>query len=139
MDTKILKIYADGGAKDNPGPAAFGVVFKDENDNELFQHSESIGETTNNVAEYRGLLYALKNAKRYHPDEVKLYLDSKLVVKQMQGKYKIKNEGMQELFLKCWNKKLDFDQISFKHIPRDKNREADALVKKELNQASLEI
>jgi ribonuclease HI len=84
METKILKIYTDGGAKDNPGPAAFGVVFKDENDNELFQHSERIGKATNNVAEYRGLLYALKNAKRYHPKKVELYLDSKLVVKQMQ-------------------------------------------------------
>lgn len=132
-------MYADGGAKNNPGPAAFGVVFKDENDNELFQHSESIGETTNNIAEYRALLYALRNAKRYHPEKVKIFLDSKLVVRQMQGKYKIENEDMQKLFLQCWNKKLEFDQIEFTHIPREKNNEADELVKKELNQTDLGI
>lgn len=137
MKVKNLKIYTDGGALNNPGPAAFGVVFKDEKNNEIFDHSEAIGKTTNNVAEYRGLLYALRNAKRYHPEKIEIYMDSKLVIRQMQGKYKVENERMQELFLQCWNKKMEFDQIQFKHIPREKNSEADDLVKKELNQKSL--
>lgn len=139
MDVKKLKIYTDGGAENNPGPAAFGVVFQDEKGNTIFEHSESIGKATNNVAEYKGILYGLRNAKRYHPEEITLYSDSKLIIRQLQGKYKIENKKLQPLFLKCWNRILDFENLKLQHIPSEQNKEADQLVKKELSQDSLDI
>lgn len=134
-----LNIYTDGGAKGNPGPAAIGVVFEDASGKVIFEHSQSIGQATNNQAEYKAILYALRNAKRYHPVKTVIHSDSELIVRQLQGKYKIEDKNIKDLFLTCWNKKLEFDNVEFKLIPRAQNKKADQLVRKELSQEPLNL
>lgn len=135
---KII-IYTDGGARGNPGPAAIGVVVCDEKNTILKKYSNYLGEATNNVAEYEAVILAMQKAKiLFGKDEVKkmtleFKLDSELVVKQLNHEYKIQEENMQKLFLKIWNLMLEFGAVSFLHIPREENKEADALVNEELD------
>lgn len=132
-------IYTDGGARGNPGPAAIGVVFCDETGKILKKYSNYIGEATNNIAEYQAALFAMQKAKvLFGKDEskrmdIEFRLDSELVVKQMNHEYKIQEETLQSLFFKIWNLMLDFGSVKFIHIPREKNKEADALVNEELD------
>jgi ribonuclease HI len=123
-----LVIYTDGGARGNPGPAGIGAVAYDEQGNVVFEISEYIGETTNNQAEYKAAVRALEEAKKKKAKELYFYLDSELVVKQLNGEYKIKNKGLQPLFVKIYNACLDFKKVEFKHVRREKNKEADRLV-----------
>lgn len=121
-------IYTDGGARGNPGPAGIGVVIYDYNNNLVGKWKEYIGEATNNQAEYRAVILALKKAENLKAKNLKFFLDSELVVEQLSGKYKVKNSGLLPLFreiLKLTNK---FSNISFSHIPREKNKLADRLV-----------
>jgi len=141
MKKNIEKIVVniDGGSRGNPGPAAFGVLIFDGRGNVLKKYSQSIGEATNNEAEYQGLIFALKKIKALFGKEkikkmlVELTSDSELLVKQMKGEYKILNPGIQALFLKAWNLKIDFARVKFSLIPREKNREADRLVNEALD------
>ncbi|RJQ29112.1 reverse transcriptase-like protein [Candidatus Parcubacteria bacterium] len=128
-----LVIYTDGGARGNPGPAGIGVVIGD-----TYEHGEYIGETTNNVAEYKALVFAIKKAKSLYKDnlavlDVEVRMDSELIVKQMKGEYKVKNEGLRPLFLEVQKLIPSFHHVSFHHIPREKNSRADALVNKALD------
>jgi ribonuclease HI len=131
----IIKMYTDGGARNNPGPAAIGVWIETLDK----KYGEYIGEATNNVAEYAALIYGLKRikqlvgkdkAKNY---EVECYLDSELVVKQLNHEYKLKEDYIQKNFIEIWNLMLDFKNVIFKHIPREKNTVADALVNEALD------
>ncbi len=127
-----LIIYTDGGARGNPGPAAIGVVIGDKT------YSEAIGETTNNVAEYRAVILALKKAKALLGDkakktEVEIRSDSELLVSQLKGEYQIKDEELKPLFVEIWNKMQDFKKVDFFLIPREENREADKLVNRALD------
>jgi len=141
MKKNIEKIVVniDGGSRGNPGPAAFGVLIFDGRGNVLKKYSQSIGEATNNEAEYQGLIFALKKIKALFGKEkikkmlVELTSDSELLVKQMKGEYKILNPGIQALFLKAWNLKIDFARVKFFLIPREENREADRLVNEALD------
>ena len=137
-------IYTDGGARGNPGPAAIGVVIemrgpKSSVGGRVREYGEVIGEATNNVAEYSALIFALKKAKQLlgktkaEETEVEVLTDSELMYKQLEGFYKIKNDGIQPLFITIWNLKQDFKKVSFKHIPRERNREADRLVNRALD------
>ena len=128
-----LKIYTDGGARGNPGPAAFGVVIFDEDGKKLGEYSKYIGETTNNQAEYQGVHFAMEKAKEFGADHVEIYSDSELIVNQLNQKYKVKNHGLGVWFLKIWNLKQEFKKVSFIHILREKNKEADRMVNKELD------
>jgi len=134
---KII-IYTDGGARDNPGPAAIGVVITQEGQT-LKKYSEFIGRATNNQAEYQAVIFALKKVKllfgkkKAKTMEIGICLDSELVAKQLNHQYKIKEKDLQPLFLKIWNLILDFGQINFKYIPRQQNREADRLVNQALD------
>ncbi|MCX6740279.1 MAG: ribonuclease HI family protein [Candidatus Parcubacteria bacterium] len=130
---KILKIFTDGGARGNPGPAAIGIVIKDDNDKVLKTHAEYIGETTNNQAEYRALIKALQLAEEFKPSEVNCFLDSELVVKQMKQEYRVKDKDLQPLFIKVWNLTVNLGTVKFKHIPRELNKEADELLNQELD------
>jgi ribonuclease HI len=133
-----LIIYTDGGARENPGPAAIGVVITQEGQI-LKKYDEFIGETTNNEAEYQAVIFALKKVKllfgkkKAKQMEIEVCLDSELIVRQLNHQYKIKEENLQPLFIKVWNLMLDFCQVSFKHIPREKNKEADRLVNQALD------
>jgi len=127
-----VTINTDGGAIGNPGPAGIGVVIRGKGREK--RYSEPIGIATNNEAEYKALIFALKKAKLLFGKknaknlEVECFLDSELVVRQLNGEYKIKEKELQPLFLEVWNLKIDFKNVKFIHIPREANKEADELV-----------
>jgi len=133
-----ITIYTDGGSRGNPGPSAIGVVIYKENQI-IKTYSEFIGEATNNETEYQAVVFALKKTKLlFGKKEVKkikveVLMDSELAVKQLNHEYKIKEEKLQMLFIQVWNLILDFKEVSFKHIPREKNKEADRLVNQALD------
>lgn len=133
MSEKILTTFTDGGARGNPGPAAYGVVVKDETGKILHAEGRYIGETTNNQAEYQGLVAALAAAKKLGATEVKCFLDSELIVKQMNREYKVKDLGLQTQFMKAWNLMNEFKKVSFTHVRREYNKEADKLVNEALD------
>ena len=123
-----LIISTDGGARGNPGPAGIGVVIR-KNENEVLEtYKDYIGETTNNQAEYQAVVKGLQLAKKYKPETVEVRLDSELVVSQLNMEYKVKNPDFQEWFIKIWNLRQDFMQVTFKHVPRDQNTLADQMV-----------
>lgn len=126
MYNKLI-IYSDGGARGNPGPAGIGVIAYDENKNKVFEISEYIGETTNNQAEYRAVIAGIKKAKELGAKEVDFYLDSELVVKQLNQEYKVKNQDLAPLFVQVYNASLSFKKIKFYHVRREFNKEADQL------------
>lgn len=131
---KSLKIYTDGGSRGNPGPAAYGIVIKTNKGKTICEKSKAIGRATNNEAEYQGLIAALNrlNKSQLKADQLIFYLDSRLVVNQMQGKFKVKAGNLKPLWQKA--KKLAQNlsgEIKYQHIPRTSNRRADKL----LNQA----
>lgn len=142
MKNKYL-IHTDGGARGNPGPAAIGVVIRKSDGGLKKDYGEYIGEATNNEAEYQAVIFALKKLKqligKYDASEAKveIRLDSELLEHQMNGHYKITDKDLQPLFLEIWNLKVDFNEVTFKHIPREDNQDADRLVNvaldKELN------
>ena len=129
-----IQIFTDGGSRGNPGPAAIGYVIKDEIGHTIKSHGEVIGNTTNNEAEYRAVLSALQKAKallggkRIKDIETEVYMDSQLVVRQLNHEYKLEEEKLFPFFIKIWNLQTAFGKITFAHIPREKNREADRLV-----------
>lgn len=127
------RLFTDGGARGNPGPAAIGGVFYD-GDNKIADFSEHIGETTNNQAEYQALEHGLKLALNNNIQELECYLDSELVVKQLNKEYKVKDKALGKIFVKVWNLSLKFKKISFVHVRREQNKEADALVNKALDE-----
>ena len=130
-----LIVYTDGGARGNPGPAACGVVIKTNDGRTVKRFGRYLGQTTNNQAEYQGLIAALEEAHRLGVTIVRCHLDSELLVKQMKREYRVKNKGLQPRFLKAWNLAALFKQVTFVHIPREQNREADAEVNKALDEA----
>lgn len=131
-DHKRVNIYTDGGSRGNPGPAAIGVVIRFGKEEKVY--SEAIGNTTNNVAEYKALVFALKKTKQVLGKEVsrkaslEVNSDSELMVNQLNGKYKLKDENLKSLFLEIWNLKQDFKKVEFNLLPRDQNKAADKLV-----------
>lgn len=127
-----LAVFTDGGARGNPGPAGIGIVIKD-GEKIVRSHSKFIGNATNNEAEYQALILALQKVKEFKPRSVRCFLDSELVVKQLNHEYKIKEEKMAALFIKVWNLTLDFEKVEFMHIGREKNKEADKLVNEALD------
>ena len=130
---KKIIIYTDGGSRGNPGPSAIGVVLGSK------EYSESIGVGTNNEAEYQAVIFALKKAKALYGKkvvktaEVEVKSDSELLIKQLNGQYKILEPKIQALFLKAWNLKIDFGKVKFTLIPREKNKQADSLVNEALD------
>lgn len=132
MKHDTLTIYSDGGSRNNPCPAAIGAVLYADNI-KIGEYSEFIGKATNNEAEYKALIMGLLKAKMLKAKTVNCFLDSELVVKHLNHQYRLKDEKIIPLFIKIWNLMLDFEKVTFTHIPREKNKEADALVNKVLN------
>lgn len=131
--SKILVINTDGGARGNPGPAGIGVVIKNESGEVVFEHGGYIGEATNNVAEYRALLKAVETARDLGATELKINMDSELIVRQMLGQYKIKQPDLQKLAAEVIKVLKSFSNFSFTHVRREFNKEADALVNQALD------
>jgi len=122
-----LKLYSDGGARGNPGPSGIGAVLKNDNNEIIAEVSEFIGNGTNNQAEYRAVLAGMEKAKSLGVEELHCYLDSELVVKQLKREYKVKNVELATLFVKAHNLALNFKKITYTHIRRELNKEADLL------------
>lgn len=132
-----LTTFTDGGARGNPGPAATGIVIKDETGHTIDAYGEYLGEQTNNFAEYSALISALKRAKELGATEVECVLDSELVTKQMQGFYKVREPSLQKLFIQVYNAATQFKKVKYKHTLRENNKEADAEVNKILDKKNL--
>ena len=134
MSKEKLIVYTDGGSRGNPGEAAIGVVIRDEKGNVVKEYGEAIGIKTNNEAEYAAVISALKKIKalfgkeKAKKTEVNFKMDSEFVMKQLNGEYKIEEERMQPLFIAVWNLKMDFARVTFSHVRREQNKEADRLV-----------
>ena len=134
-----LIIYTDGGSRGNPGPAAIGVVLADATGQPMKRYSKPLGVRTNNEAEYEAVLFALSKARALFGKEkiramdVEVRMDSELVCRQLTGEYKIEEEHLWPYFMKIWNTRLDFGRLSFRHVPRGENREADRLVNEALD------
>jgi len=128
-----LVVYTDGGARGNPGPAAIGLVIYNEKRKLIKKYSKFVGEMTNNQAEYTAIVYGLKEAKKIGAKEIDFYLDSELLVGQLNRKFKIKNLELGRVFVKIWNLSQDFKKVNFYYLPREKNKEADQLVNQTLD------
>jgi len=126
----------DGGARGNPGPAAIGVVVADSDGGLLEELGEPIGETTNNVAEYRALLRGLERARALGASEVEVIGDSELVAKQIGGQYKVKHAGLKPLHAAALRALADFERWQVRTVPRAQNAAADALVNAALDAAA---
>jgi ribonuclease HI len=133
MDEEVLNIYTDGGSRGNPGPSAIGVVIGNK------EYGEYLGITTNNVAEYKAVIFALKKVRhllgkdKLKKTKIIVNLDSELVANQLNGRYKILEPELQPLFIEIWNLKFDFPNLTFKHIPREENKRADKIVNEVLD------
>ena len=125
--------FTDGGARGNPGPAAIGVVIKSGTGETVKSYGRYIGETTNNQAEYQALVSALEEVHKLGAEVVHCNLDSELLVKQMNREYRVKDAGLQTHFIKAWNIAVGFKKVTFTHIPRERNTEADAEVNRALD------
>lgn len=135
MQYKKLKIYTDGGARGNPGPAGIGCVIFGEKGKVVEKISKYIGQATNNQAEYKALIAGLIKAKELGAKEIEVFLDSELVVKQLNREYRVKDKDLAPLFVQIYNISLGFKKIVFKHIFREKNELADKLVNQALDKA----
>lgn len=129
-----VKIFTDGGSRGNPGPSASGFVILDMEDNVLVDQGEYLGVTTNNQAEYTALKLALEEAKRLGVREAHVYMDSLLVVNQMQGIFKIKNRDLWPIHDAIQKLTQDFKRVKFQHVPREFNKLADAAVNRALDE-----
>ena len=137
---KKFIINTDGGSRGNPGRAGIGVVICNEKEQEVKKYGEYLGDgLTNNEAEYQAVIFALKKFKALfgkalaENTDIEVRTDSEFLVKQMNAEYKILDEKIQKLFIEVWNLKMDFKNVKFKHIPRERNREADRLVNEALD------
>ena len=129
------RLSTDGGARGNPGPAAFGYVLEAEDGTVLDARGEAIGVATNNVAEYRALLAGLEAAVERGVDELEVVSDSELLVKQMRGEYKVKNEALQELVADAHDLERGLRKMSYTAVRREHNDLADGLVNEALDAA----
>lgn len=120
-------VYADGASRGNPGPASFGAVVFDESGRELHRVAERIGRATNNVAEYRGAIAGLEAAIALGARRVELRLDSELVVRQLQGRYRVRHPDLRKLFVRTQELRRKLEFLEARSIPRERNRLADSL------------
>lgn len=136
MMSKIF-IHADGGSRKNPGAAAIGIVIFDENQKELETYRECIGNTTNNVAEYKALIKALQLAAKYTREEVHIFMDSELIINQVSGMYRIKSPKLFSLFQQVKDYERAFIKVVYTYIPRSNKYQsiADKLVNEALDRA----
>lgn len=129
-----VHIYTDGGSRGNPGPAASGAVVKSPEGEILAEVTKYLGHTTNNQAEYTAIIIGLERAKKMRATCVSLFMDSELATKQLKGEYRVKDPEIAKRFLEVKNLLYAFERVTFTHVRREKNKEADALVNKCLDE-----
>jgi len=130
------RLSTDGGARGNPGPAAYGYVLEAEDGTVLAAHGETIGVATNNVAEYRGLIAGLEKAVEVGVDELEVVSDSELLVKQMKGEYRVKNENLRPLNVQASRLARQVGRVRWTSVRRERNEVADRLVNEALDGAT---
>jgi len=132
-------VYTDGGSRGNPGPAAVGAVICNDQGEAIKKYGQTIGQATNNEAEYQALIFALKKMKQVFGKakmaqaQIEVRMDSELIVSQLNHQYKIEEPHLQQLFLQVWNLLIDFGGYAFLAVPREQNKEADRLVNEALD------
>ena len=143
-DQKIIA-YTDGGSRGNPGPAALGVVMQDASGATIKAYGEVLGVKTNNEAEYAAVVSALKKIKQTFGKEkakkmsVEVRMDSELVMRQLTGVYRVETEHLFPFFMAIWNLRLDFHEVIFTHVPREKNKDADRMVNEALDKEQKQL
>jgi len=135
-DTDAVVIHTDGASRGNPGPAAIGVVIAEPSGRVLVEFGEALAPTTNNVAEYTAVVRALERAAELGARRVQVMMDSQLVVRQLNGSYRVKHRDMLPLYRKVLELIQRFEQVSFEHVPREENVEADRLANQALDGGS---
>lgn len=135
----MIVAWIDGGARGNPGPAGYGVRIEDADGHLLAELHGALGIATNNVAEYNGLLAALRWAREHGERELHVRADSELIVKQMRGEYKVKNPGLKPLHQDASALVRRLDRVTFTHVRREENKEADRLSNLGMDEAELAI
>ncbi|EKD46967.1 MAG: Ribonuclease H [uncultured bacterium] len=135
-----VRLYTDGGARGNPGPSGAGFVIyalndQDQEAEKIFADGKYLGDATNNIAEYEAVILGLTKALELNASSVDLVMDSELIVKQLNGEYKVKNEGLAQKYLQVHNLLYRFERVTFRHVRREFNKEADAQVNKALDKA----
>jgi ribonuclease HI len=128
-----VRVNVDGGSRGNPGPAAIAAVVQDGNGEIVEERSEAIGTATNNVAEYRALLLGIERAAALGARRLELIGDSELIVRQVNGEYKVKDDALRELHRQVHDALQGFEKWSIRHVRRDENAEADRLVNETLD------
>jgi ribonuclease HI len=131
----MITAYTDGGARGNPGPAGYGVHILDAEGNTLAELVGPLGHATNNVAEYSGLIAALQWAVEHGQAQVRIRMDSELVIKQMRGEYKVKHAGLQPLHAEARRLVGSLARVTFEHVRREQNKVADALSNQAMDQS----
>ena len=129
------RLFTDGGARGNPGPAAYGFVLEADDGTVLAAEGHAIGSTTNNVAEYSGLIAGLRRAVDMHVTSLEVISDSELMVKQMRGEYRVKNEALRGLCLEATTLARRLESVEYRHVKRAHNELADRLVNDALDAA----
>lgn len=132
----MITMYIDGGSRGNPGPAGYGVRIEDASGAILDRFSGSAGVATNNVAEYQGLLAALEWARARGHRQVHVRSDSELLVRQMRGEYRVRNEGLQPLHRQAQDLVREIGRVTFEHVRRELNRDADRLANEAMDAAA---
>ena len=130
------RLYTDGGSRGNPGPAAYGFVLEADDGTVLASRGETIGIATNNVAEYSGLVAGLEQALQLAVSDVEVVSDSELLVKQMRGEYRVKNDALRELSVEAARLGRQIGTVEYRHVRRERNTHADGLVNDALDAAS---
>ena len=130
------RLHADGAARGNPGPAAYGFVLDSPSGAELAGEGEAIGEATNNVAEYKGLIAGLERAVALGVSKLEVRMDSELVVRQISGRYRVKHPGLVPLFRKARTLIERLESWDIQHVPREENKRADRLANRALDEAA---
>jgi ribonuclease HI len=122
-----IELFCDGASRGNPGPAGAGAVLKDASGEVIAELGKFLGETTNNVAEYQGLIIGLRKAKELGASEVAITADSELLVKQIQGSYRVKNPALKRLHREATGLLREFDRWTIRHVYREENSDADLM------------
>jgi ribonuclease HI len=135
----VLHIHVDGASRGNPGDAGFGVHVADADGATIAELYGHLGQATNNVAEYQGLLHALRWALERGAGTVEIFSDSELLVRQMAGRYRVKNPGLQPLYREAAELLRRFERARITHVRREENREADALANRALDEQASKL
>jgi len=136
---KVLRLYTDGAARGNPGPAGLGMVIEDDQGLRLWGGCSYVGTATNNRAEYLALITGLRKAAEWRPDRLEVYMDSQLVVEQMAGRYKVRNADLKPLHRQAVDLLRGFPRATVSYVPRERNRSADALANKAIDEATKNV